>query len=75
VQQLLFDYNSQHDCYKGKCSTSGSEPVQQEHIDSGLTQGVVVHSDLDQFVINTHAFHNAHLICEVVPQESLIGLL
>jgi len=34
----------------------------QERIESGLMKSYIEHQALKHFVINTHAFHNAHLL-------------
>lgn len=47
----------------------------QERRDTGLTRDVIIHSKPDQFVINTHALHNAHLIREVLPRDLIMPVL
>jgi hypothetical protein len=42
--------------------------MKQERVDSKRTEKVIVHEPLDRFVINTHAFHNAHRL------RSILGL-
>ncbi|XP_006462267.1 hypothetical protein AGABI2DRAFT_47524, partial [Agaricus bisporus var. bisporus H97] len=69
TQDILFDYNVQHDCYNGKCSASGTEVIRQERTDSGTTRDTIIHSDVQRFIINTHAFHHAHLIRQVLPRS------
>lgn len=69
IQSVLFNYNVQHDCLTGKCSTSGQEPVMHERVDSGTTRDVILHSNLAQYVVNMHALHNAHLLREVMPRR------
>ena len=34
----------------------------QECVESGLIQAYIEHKPIERFVINTHAFHNVHLI-------------
>lgn len=40
----------------------------QERVESGLTKTVIEHLTVDRFVINTHAFHNAHLLRATLPR-------
>lgn len=71
VQNVMFDFNVQHDCYYAKCSASGTRPVMQERIASGTTEDYIVHmhSPDEHFVINMHSFHNAHLVRNVLPRN------
>ncbi|KAH6874840.1 hypothetical protein BKA70DRAFT_1449269 [Coprinopsis sp. MPI-PUGE-AT-0042] len=63
AQDILFDYNVQHDCVTARCQASGEWPAKQERKDSGKTDSFIVHVvDIQRYVINTHAFHNAHLL-------------
>ncbi|KAF9445760.1 hypothetical protein P691DRAFT_795296 [Macrolepiota fuliginosa MF-IS2] len=71
-KDLLFDYNMQHDCHAAKCQAIGQEPIRQEQAEMGATQDIIVHASLDQFIINTHSLHNAHLIHEVVPWDLIM---
>jgi len=34
----------------------------QEHVESGLMKSYIEHQALECFIINTHAFHNTHLL-------------
>ncbi|KAF7768435.1 hypothetical protein Agabi119p4_7678 [Agaricus bisporus var. burnettii] len=54
-QDILFDYNVQHDCPAVGCI--GTED-----------NGAISHAPLERHVINAHAFHNAHLLREVIPR-------
>ncbi|KAJ3556884.1 hypothetical protein NP233_g11876 [Leucocoprinus birnbaumii] len=65
-KDILFDYNVQHDCYTGRCAATGQVPIRQERADTGATRGVIVHAPIEQYVINIHSFHNAHLVREAV---------
>lgn len=65
----MFAYNVQHDCREAKCKASGRRGVVQEYIQSGLKESFIEHKPLDRFLINTHSFHNAHLIRAVLPRD------
>ena len=41
----------------------------QERVDSGLIQAYIEHKPIERFVINTHAFHNAHLLWAALPRS------
>lgn len=40
----------------------------QERVNSGVTEKFIVHKPMERFIVNTHAFHNAHLLREVLPR-------
>jgi hypothetical protein len=40
----------------------------QERVESGLIATFIEHKPTDRFVINTHAFHNAHLLRAMLPR-------
>ncbi|KAJ3560563.1 hypothetical protein NP233_g10753 [Leucocoprinus birnbaumii] len=65
-KDILFDYNVQHDCYTGRCAATGQVPIRQERADTGATRGIIVHAPIEQYIINTHSFHNAHLVHKAV---------
>jgi len=69
VQGIDFLYNVQHDCPLSKCTASGKQPLTQERVKSGLVQTYIEHQPIERFVINTHAFHNAHLLHAVLPRS------
>jgi hypothetical protein len=39
----------------------------QERVESGLLKTYIEHQTIDHFVINTHGFHNAHLLRATLP--------
>ena len=41
----------------------------RERVDSGITETYIEHKPLDIYLINTHAFHNAHLIRAILPRD------
>jgi hypothetical protein len=41
--------------------------LMQERVESGLFKTYVEHQPVERFVINTHAFHNAHLLQATLP--------
>jgi len=48
---------------------SGTWAVVQERVESRVMETFIEHIPLDSFVINTHAFHNAHLIRSILPRD------
>ncbi|KAF9458453.1 hypothetical protein BDZ94DRAFT_1173643, partial [Collybia nuda] len=60
---ILFDFNVQHNCQHAKGTNNGNFPVMQEHVASGF----IVHQPVDHYIMNTHGFHNMHLICAILP--------
>lgn len=69
AQGIDFLYNVQHDCPLSKCTASGKQPLMQERVESGLIQTYIEHKPIERFVINTHAFHNAHLLRANLPRS------
>src|SRR5271156_2729000 len=72
----MFQYNVQHDCRQAKCVASGKQAVIQERVQSEVSEPNVFikHKPLDRFLINTHAFHNAHLIRAALPRDLTIPI-
>jgi len=68
-QSILFSYNVQHDCNFAKCIASGKRAVVQERVQSDKTEVYVEHKEIGHYLLNTHAFHNAHLIRAVLPRH------
>lgn len=69
AKTVMFQYNVQHDCRMAHCVASGKRPVIQERIQTELTEPSIEHKPHDIFLINLHAFHNAHLIRAVLPRN------
>ncbi|KAJ6619173.1 hypothetical protein B0H10DRAFT_1946997 [Mycena sp. CBHHK59/15] len=70
-QSLRFKFNVQHDCYTAKCEATGEHSRIQERVESDQTENFIVHNSLDRFIINSHAFHNAHLLRATLPRDLL----
>ncbi|KAJ7016924.1 hypothetical protein C8F04DRAFT_907563, partial [Mycena alexandri] len=57
-----FKRNVQYDCESAGCDTSGVRlPIQKYKY-------IVVHNPLARFFINSHPFHNAHLLRTTLPR-------
>ena len=41
----------------------------QERVESGFAKSYIEHQPIDRFVINTHAFHNAHFLRASLPRS------
>ncbi|KAI0701827.1 hypothetical protein BC835DRAFT_1223341, partial [Cytidiella melzeri] len=65
---VQFMFNVQHDCPRAQCSSTGTRTVIQERTDSGQTESHIEHRALDEYIVNLHALHNAHLIRRVIPR-------
>ncbi|TFK16465.1 hypothetical protein FA15DRAFT_553742, partial [Coprinopsis marcescibilis] len=72
AEHILFNYNAQHDCYTAGCTDGGEKIVREERKDSGKTQKVIEHSKPNRYVLNTHAFHNAHHLRTIPVLKELI---
>ncbi|KAF7310234.1 hypothetical protein MIND_00397100 [Mycena indigotica] len=59
---IKYNFNAQHDCHAAGCAPTGVRPIMQERVESEKTERFIIHADMDRFIVNTHAFHNAHLI-------------
>ncbi|KAJ7926551.1 hypothetical protein B0H13DRAFT_1862185 [Mycena leptocephala] len=69
AKNIKFKFNVQHDCYSANCEASGVRLRMQECVESDQTEKYIVHKPLDRFIINTHAFHNAHLLRATLPGD------
>jgi hypothetical protein len=50
------------------------QPVMQERIESGLSKTYIQHQPVERFIINTHAFHNAHLLHVTLPRSLVVPI-
>ncbi|KAJ6579420.1 hypothetical protein B0H10DRAFT_1835571 [Mycena sp. CBHHK59/15] len=71
AKNIKFKVNVQHDCYTAKCEATGERPRMQERVESDDTEKFIIHKSLDRFIINSHAFHNAHLLRATLPRDLL----
>ncbi|KAJ7088921.1 hypothetical protein C8R44DRAFT_836011 [Mycena epipterygia] len=62
AKNIQFKFNVQHDCYSVKCEATGVRLRVQERVESDQIENYIVHNALDRYLINSHAFHNAHLL-------------
>ena len=46
----------------------------QERVESGLIKTYIEHQPIERFVINTHAFHNAHLLRATLPRSLVVPI-
>ncbi|KAE9390170.1 hypothetical protein BT96DRAFT_1002502 [Gymnopus androsaceus JB14] len=59
-ETIQFIINVQHDCQAAGCSATGSTRQRQERMESGQELSCIEHvADDEQYIINTHALHNA----------------
>ncbi|KAJ7441323.1 hypothetical protein B0H11DRAFT_1749852, partial [Mycena galericulata] len=68
---IKFNVNVQHDCHTAKCEATGVRMQMQERVESEKTENYIVHNTLDRYIINSHAFHNAHLLRATLPRDLL----
>ncbi|KAJ7205461.1 hypothetical protein GGX14DRAFT_644635 [Mycena pura] len=66
---IKFQYNSQHDCIHARCEATGERARLQERVNSGLVDKFIEHKPIERFILNTHGFHNAHLLRQVLPRR------
>ena len=72
----MLQYNVQHNCQQAWCIASGKWAAVQEHVQTQLSEpdSFIERAPLDHFLINTHTFHNAHLIREALPRDLTIPI-
>ncbi|KAJ7818865.1 hypothetical protein B0H14DRAFT_2601045 [Mycena olivaceomarginata] len=70
-KNIKFKINVQHDCYTTKCEATSECLCMQEHIKSDNVKNFIMHGSLDRFIINSHAFYNAHLLHTTLPRDLL----
>ncbi|THU82965.1 hypothetical protein K435DRAFT_823079 [Dendrothele bispora CBS 962.96] len=68
-QDVLFCISVQHDCRLAGCKPSGSRVVRQEWKDTSRRVAVISHEDDDNYIVNTHALHNAILLQDLLPRS------
>ncbi|KAJ7144573.1 hypothetical protein C8R44DRAFT_602437 [Mycena epipterygia] len=70
-EALVFKFNCQHDCRQHKCKfVESTETIAQGRIITSATQlPLIMHTVDDDYFLNMHAMHNAHLIRETLPRE------
>lgn len=66
-QDIISLVNLQHDCYRGKCDTSGTQHLHQEREITTRTRTIVHHSDQTHFILNTQSLHNYKYIMDAIP--------
>ncbi|KAF8134135.1 hypothetical protein K438DRAFT_1911731 [Mycena galopus ATCC 62051] len=69
AKNVKFKFNVQHDCESAECEASGQRLRMQERTESDQIEKYIIHKSLDRFLINTHAFHNAHLLRATLPRD------
>ena len=61
-------FNTQHDCATAKCTDSHRAPHRQERLELEATEPAIAHNPVDEYLINTHSLHNAHLLRQAIPR-------
>ncbi|KAJ7628494.1 hypothetical protein FB45DRAFT_1028581 [Roridomyces roridus] len=69
AEDVLFLFNAQHDCAGGKCSATGVRRLTQEREETNITEAAIEHTTHARYIINTSAFHNAHLLRRILPRD------
>ncbi|KAJ7770669.1 hypothetical protein B0H16DRAFT_1280404, partial [Mycena metata] len=57
------------------CAATGQRLRIQERVESDTMENFIEHNPLDRFIINSHAFHNAHLLRATLPRALLAPIL
>ncbi|KAJ7793208.1 hypothetical protein B0H14DRAFT_2173952, partial [Mycena olivaceomarginata] len=68
-QKIKFKLNIQHDCCTAKCEATGVRLKKQERVESDQIENFIVHNSPERYFINSHAFHNAHLLRATLPRS------
>ncbi len=69
LQDILFDFNAQHDCVFSQCEIGDSDIyIRQERLETDVRQKHLAHSNDARYLLNMHALHNAHLIRDTLPR-------
>ncbi|KAJ7018199.1 hypothetical protein C8F04DRAFT_1329160 [Mycena alexandri] len=71
AKDIMFNFNVQHACHTANCDATGERLRMQERVESDNTEKFIEHNALDRFIINSHAFHNAHLLRATLPRDLL----
>ncbi|KAF9013807.1 hypothetical protein BDZ89DRAFT_1166951 [Hymenopellis radicata] len=67
---ILFDFNTQHDCVSGACVIGDStEYIRQERKATDTLKQCIIHTDTGRYHLNMHGLHNAHLIRKALPYD------
>ncbi|KAJ6551835.1 hypothetical protein B0H19DRAFT_1297712 [Mycena capillaripes] len=69
AKNIRFKINVQHDCHTAKCEATGIRLQMQERVESDQIENYIVHNPLDRYFINSHSFHNAHLLRATLPRD------
>ncbi|KAJ7760815.1 hypothetical protein DFH07DRAFT_771608 [Mycena maculata] len=69
ICDILFLFNAQHDCIGGKCAATGVRRLEQEREETDITEAAIEHTDHPRYIINTSAFHNAHLLRRTLARD------
>jgi len=70
VQDILFPFNAQHDCYHGQCPiVEGDCTEQQERHTTSRRLKSVQHTDDSRYLLNMHALHNGQRIRDCLPRH------
>ncbi|KAJ7498396.1 hypothetical protein B0H11DRAFT_1660166, partial [Mycena galericulata] len=64
---VKFELDVQHDCLFAKCEPTSERQQMQERVESDQIENYVVHEALDRYIMNSHSFHNAHLLRATLP--------
>ncbi|KAJ6610872.1 hypothetical protein B0H10DRAFT_2193179 [Mycena sp. CBHHK59/15] len=71
AKNLMFKFNAQHSCHTAECAATRERLRMQERVESDNTEKYIEHNPVDRFIINSHAFHNAHLLRAALPRALL----